>query len=238
MAHETDISLRMNCLHLFLEQRCFFCASSTLGIIQCCYISQTWWWGDLEAVGQLCLKFIMERRRRWTGCRVCFLILSNTFVYSCFSRTALFIWYNEYLQCVFLVANSRSLGEFTPFPQYLTPMFSSFSFAQHMFCHKTLVKKQKEYLLLILFLILKSQVLVYLWLQVDQSGFVPTHIDEWICSSVIRVCYLSLFTPQREGIHWCSAISITESETLSPLTASIAGFPAHITDTSASYLFS
>lgn len=82
----------------------------------------------------------LEKRRRGTGSRVCFLILSNTFVHSCSSTpTRCFVRMIQlfFLQNIFVVTHQRSLRELTHFPQYLPPMFSSFSFQQHMFCHKT-----------------------------------------------------------------------------------------------------
>lgn len=51
-----------------------------------------------------------------------------------FTDTTLFSWHNYYIHTVFffLVANYRWLREFTPFPQYPCPVFSSFSTTQHI----------------------------------------------------------------------------------------------------------
>lgn len=74
---------------------------------------------DLEAIVQLLLVLLMERRRWWAGCRVFFLILSNTFVHSCsLTPTRFFVHTTQlffFLHNVFLVSNQRPLGEFAPF---------------------------------------------------------------------------------------------------------------------------
>lgn len=112
----------------------------TQDTIQCCYISQTCWRGDLRCLAANCVPVYNGRCRIWTGCTVCYVILSDTFVYCGFFIPTLCVIH--VIQLIFTesfhVANRRSHTELTPSPQCPPPMFNGFFFlfAQHMFRHK------------------------------------------------------------------------------------------------------
>lgn len=168
----------------------------TQGTIRCCYISQTCWRGDLRCLAANCVSVYNWSCRIWTGCTVCCVILSDTFVYRGFFIPTLRVIH--VIQLIFTesfhVANRRSHTEFTPFPQCPPPMFDCLFFllAQHMFHHKRHGEETKTVYLNY------TQVLVHFCLLSDPTGFVSTHSDGWKCS----------VTSVR--IHWCFAISVTE----------------------------
>lgn len=130
----------------------------TQGTIRCCYISQTCWRGDLRCLVANCVSVYNGSCRIWTGCTVCCVILSDTFVYRGFFIPTLCVIH--VIQLIFTesfhVANRRSHTEFTPFPQCPPPMFNGF-FYSHSACSVT-----------------KGTV--------TPTGFVSTHSDGWTCS--------------------------------------------------------
>lgn len=121
-------------------------------------------------------------KRRWAGSRVCFLILSNTFVHSfSFTPTHCFV---HMIQLIFT--------------EHLSSVWPDFSGSSHLFnifilclaafhlqstCSVTSPAERNSHLLLILLLILKSLLLVHSSLHVDWPGLFPLHF----------ICFISLW---------------------------------------------